>query len=436
MVFPTIQSKDFQTSNENICSSSLSTNSNEITTKIKIEDDIDEIKIFSVSTLLNNESYNDHDYKKFDIEERLSPVIEESTSPNKNDSLNNNISGLYTTPFFYPYFHPYFIAATAQMNSSADKISINEQTNNPFGVVSPFPGIPFLPFYPPGMMNQSFQSNFFNPFGIPIPISGVYPSSSSNRQHQSSIDNEQLRGNLNTLVHVKRSKKPHIKKPLNAFMIYMKEQRAHIIEECALKESSAINKILGQKWKELSRSEQDRYYELAKEERNRHMQMYPNWSARDNYGIKKKRQIGRIQKNDSQDNDNSLQKNSTNTSKQFDNDCLNLKKCRARYGLEGLNQWCKHCRRKKKCTKFLEDDLSNPRTLGNSSSNGNPSSVSSIVTFQSDEDSINNPDSDDILSRQIDSIQDEHDDSNEENKQQFYLPSSTLPLNFVPNFRY
>lgn len=29
--------------------------------------------------------------------------------------------------------------------------------------------------------------------------------------------------------------------------------------------------------------------ELAKEERNRHMQMYPGWSARDNYGLKKKR---------------------------------------------------------------------------------------------------------------------------------------------------
>ena len=43
-------------------------------------------------------------------------------------------------------------------------------------------------------------------------------------------------------------------------MIYMKEQRAKTIEECTLKESSAINKILGQKWKELSRKEQDRYY--------------------------------------------------------------------------------------------------------------------------------------------------------------------------------
>ena len=32
------------------------------------------------------------------------------------------------------------------------------------------------------------------------------------------------------------------------------------------------------------------YLELAKEERNRHMQLYPGWSARDNYGLKKKRQ--------------------------------------------------------------------------------------------------------------------------------------------------
>ncbi len=93
-------------------------------------------------------------------------------------------------------------------------------------------------------------------------------------------------------------------------MLYMKEQRARVIEECTLKESSAINKVLGQKWKELPRSEQDRYYgkyknffseilylnlnylELAKEERNRHMQLYPGWSARDNYGLKKKRQSG------------------------------------------------------------------------------------------------------------------------------------------------
>ena len=42
-------------------------------------------------------------------------------------------------------------------------------------------------------------------------------------------------------------KKPHIKKPLNAFMLYMKEMRPVIVAECTLKESAAINQILGRR---------------------------------------------------------------------------------------------------------------------------------------------------------------------------------------------
>ncbi|KAI1883608.1 hypothetical protein AGOR_G00233320 [Albula goreensis] len=48
-------------------------------------------------------------------------------------------------------------------------------------------------------------------------------------------------------------KRPHIKKPLNAFMLYMKEMRANVVAECTLKESAAINQILGRRrqlWKE------------------------------------------------------------------------------------------------------------------------------------------------------------------------------------------
>lgn len=45
------------------------------------------------------------------------------------------------------------------------------------------------------------------------------------------------------------SKIPHIKKPLNAFMLFMKEMRQKVIDECTLKESAAINQILGRKVK-------------------------------------------------------------------------------------------------------------------------------------------------------------------------------------------
>ena len=44
-----------------------------------------------------------------------------------------------------------------------------------------------------------------------------------------------------------KNKKDHIKKPLNAFMLYMKEMRPVVQAECTLKESAAINQILGRR---------------------------------------------------------------------------------------------------------------------------------------------------------------------------------------------
>ena len=46
---------------------------------------------------------------------------------------------------------------------------------------------------------------------------------------------------------LQQDKMHHIKKPLNAFMLYMKEMRPQIVAECTLKESAAINQILGRR---------------------------------------------------------------------------------------------------------------------------------------------------------------------------------------------
>ncbi|XP_031561756.1 protein pangolin, isoforms A/H/I/S-like isoform X2 [Actinia tenebrosa] len=133
------------------------------------------------------------------------------------------------------------------------------------------------------------------------------------------------------LDHGRDSKLSHVKKPLNAFMLYMKDMRPKVVAECTLKESAAINQILGKKHA-LERAEQAKYYEMARKERALHMQLYPGWSARDNYaqqGKKKKRKRDKSQ------------------------EITNPKKCRARYGLDRQNEWCKPCRRKKKCIRFV-----------------------------------------------------------------------------------
>ncbi|XP_023011465.2 transcription factor 7-like 1-A isoform X2 [Maylandia zebra] len=90
-------------------------------------------------------------------------------------------------------------------------------------------------------------------------------------------------------------KKLHIKKPLNAFMLYMREERPKVVAMCKVKESSSINQILGQRWHSLTKDEQAKYYELARQERLLHSKLYPGWSARDNYGKKKKRKRARME---------------------------------------------------------------------------------------------------------------------------------------------
>uniref|UniRef100_A0A8C2E4J9 Transcription factor 7 n=1 Tax=Cyprinus carpio TaxID=7962 RepID=A0A8C2E4J9_CYPCA len=79
-------------------------------------------------------------------------------------------------------------------------------------------------------------------------------------------------------------------------------------------------------WHALTREEQAKYYELARKERQLHMQLYPSWSARDNYVSGKKKRRKRDKQQDS------------------GTDPGSPKKCRARFGLNQQTDWCGPCR--------------------------------------------------------------------------------------------
>ena len=98
--------------------------------------------------------------------------------------------------------------------------------------------------------------------------------------------------------------------------------------------------ILGRRWKGLTRIEQQKYYEKARSAQQLHMEMYPDWQARDNYrtGLKKNKK-----KRDKSDG---------------------IKKCRARYGLEHQDAWCKNCKRKKKCFRVQSYNETNVTRVG------------------------------------------------------------------------
>nr|XP_057930300.1 transcription factor 7-like 2 isoform X2 [Doryrhamphus excisus] len=86
--------------------------------------------------------------------------------------------------------------------------------------------------------------------------------------------------------------RPYIKKPPNAFMLFMKEQRPIVKANFINKDSATMNKVLGQMWKSLTQTEQEKYFREAESLNQIHANMYPQWSCRDNYGKKKKRKWG------------------------------------------------------------------------------------------------------------------------------------------------
>ncbi|XP_076846375.1 transcription factor 7-like 1-B [Brachyhypopomus gauderio] len=182
------------------------------------------------------------------------------------------------------------------------------QIPHPLGWLVPQQGQPLYSIPPGGFrhpypalaMNASMSSlvsSRFSPHMVPHHPHGLHQTGIPHPAIVSPAIKQEPNGDLSPASHTKspappkkdEEKKPHIKKPLNAFMLYMKEMRAKVVAECTLKESAAINQILGRRWHSLSREEQAKYYELARKERQLHSQLYPGWSARDNYGKRKKR---------------------------------------------------------------------------------------------------------------------------------------------------
>ncbi|XP_035002074.1 transcription factor 7-like 2 isoform X13 [Hippoglossus stenolepis] len=275
------------------------------------------------------------------------------------------------------------------------------QIPHPLGWLVPQQGQPVYPIttggfrhpYPTALTVNASMSRFpphmvpphhsLHTTGIPHPaIVTTNVKQESSHSDISSLNSKQSEAKKEE----EKKKQVHIKKPLNAFMLYMKEMRAKVVAECTLKESAAINQILGRRWHALSREEQAKYYELARKERQLHMQLYPGWSARDNYGKRKKR---KREKQQAESNEHR---------EYFPNPCLSLppitdlsapKKCRARFGLDQQNNWCGPCRRKKKCIRYIqgEGSCASPPSTDGSLLDSPPSSPSSVVPSPSSKES-------------------------------------------------
>ncbi|TRY96212.1 hypothetical protein DNTS_016455 [Danionella cerebrum] len=105
---------------------------------------------------------------------------------------------------------------------------------------------------------------------LPGEMNDSTPSTSSVKRRTQSLSALPKEGD-------KKREKDHIRRPMNAFMIFSKRHRAVVHQRHPNQDNRTVSKILGEWWYALGPKEKQKYHDLAFQVKEAHFRAHPDW---------------------------------------------------------------------------------------------------------------------------------------------------------------
>ncbi|CAH8468463.1 unnamed protein product [Schistosoma guineensis] len=123
--------------------------------------------------------------------------------------------------------------------------------------------------------NHDYDNND-NQLNVTTPVINLNISKTDNTQvfNECSI-NKKLK--LSTILNKTNQDKKHVRRPMNAFIIFSMRHRSEVHRLYPNKDNRVASQILGDWWYHLDASEKAPYQQLARELKAAHFQLFPNW---------------------------------------------------------------------------------------------------------------------------------------------------------------